>query len=41
MAPDRHKPAIERVTEVYVAVFPFMVSEDQMAEVKELAINVD
>ena len=33
MAPDRHKPAIARVTEVYVAVFPCTVSEDRMAEV--------
>ena len=33
MEPDRHKPAIERVTEIYVAVFPFPVSENRMAEV--------
>ncbi len=33
MDPNRHKKMIERVTEIYVAVFPVMVSEDRMAEV--------
>ena len=33
MAPGRHKPVIERVTEVYVAVFPCTVNENKMAEV--------
>ncbi len=30
--PDRNENTIERVTEIYVAVFPIPISEDQMAE---------
>ena len=30
--PDRDENTIERVTEIYVAVFPMPISEDQMAE---------
>ena len=33
MTPDRHKKAIERVTEVYIAVFPVAVNEDLSVEV--------
>jgi hypothetical protein len=33
MTPDRHKKAIERVTEVYIAVFPVAVNEDLSMEV--------
>jgi len=32
-SPDRHEPVIERVTEIYVAVFPVTVSRDRKAEV--------
>ena len=31
--PDRHEKTIERVTEIYIAVFPVAVSEDQSVEV--------
>ena len=33
MSPDRHQIITERVTEIYVAVFPVTVSEDRMTEV--------
>jgi len=33
LSPDRHEKRIERVTEIYVAVFPVSVNENQMAEV--------
>mgnify|MGYP001036238107 CR=1 FL=1 len=33
MDPARHKKIIERVTEIYVAVFPVPVNADQMTEV--------
>jgi hypothetical protein len=33
MTPDRHEKAIERVTEVYIAVFPVAVNEDLSVEV--------
>jgi len=33
MSPDRHHKIKERVTEIYVAVFPVPVSDNQMTEV--------
>jgi hypothetical protein len=33
MSPDVHQIITERVTEVYIAVFPVTVSEDRMTEV--------
>jgi hypothetical protein len=33
MSPDRHHKITERVTEIYVAVFPVTVSDNQMTEV--------
>jgi hypothetical protein len=33
MSPDIHQIITERVTEVYVAVFPVTISEDRMTEV--------
>jgi hypothetical protein len=33
MTPDRHEKAIERVTEIYIAVFPVPVNEDLSVEV--------
>mgnify|MGYP001549647688 CR=1 FL=1 len=33
MSPDIHQIITERVTEVYVAVFPVTVSDDRMTEV--------
>jgi hypothetical protein len=33
MTPDRHEKAIERVTEIYIAVFPVAVNQDQSVEV--------
>ena len=33
VGPDKEKDMIERVTEIYVAVFPMPVSDDRMAEV--------
>ena len=33
MTPDRQEKAIERVTEIYIAVFPVAVNEDQSVEV--------
>jgi hypothetical protein len=31
--PDKHEEMVERVTEIYVAVFPVPISEGRMAEV--------
>jgi len=31
--PDRHEETVERVTEIYVAVFPVPISDGRMAEV--------
>ena len=33
MTPDRHEKAIERVTEIYIAVFPVAVNENLSVEV--------
>ena len=33
MTPDRHEKTIERVTEIYIAVFPVAVNEDLSVEV--------
>lgn len=33
MSPDKHGKKIKRVTEIYVAVFPVPVNDDQTAEV--------
>jgi hypothetical protein len=33
MTPDRHEKAIERVTEIYIAVFPVAVNQDLSVEV--------
>ena len=33
MTPDRHEKAIERVTEIYIAVFPVAVNDDLSVEV--------
>ncbi len=33
MSPDRHKPKISRVTEIYVAVFPVPVNDKEVTEV--------
>jgi hypothetical protein len=33
MSPDRHEKVIERVTEIYVAVFPVPLNEDLRVEV--------
>jgi hypothetical protein len=33
LGPDRHEKMVERVTEIYVAVFPAPISEGRMAEV--------
>jgi hypothetical protein len=33
LGPDRHEERIERVTEIYVAVFPVPITDGRMAEV--------
>ena len=39
--PDKDKNKIERVTEIYVAVFPVRFNEDQMAEVILAGVKKD
>jgi len=33
MNPDRHQESVDRVTEIYVAVFPVAINEDRKTEV--------